>query len=289
MPVLPYTGKHLWLWQLAHVRGGDPRAVAAEARRLGLAGVLVKYNDGAPGPITAGLQRQFRTLAPALRAEGLVVGAWGYVYGEDPRAEAELALAALDEGADWYVFDAESPFESRPPAAWELARLVRSARRGVFGYASFALPKLHPAFPYDAFDSFVAVFLPMVYWGAFRLPPDEALEESLQEIAALRLKAPVAPVGQLYGGVPPSEVRAFLAAALRRRLPGVSFFDFDSATEAELAAVQAALYPQGTVAGAPAPPAPHDLATLAARLESMSQELAAIAKELKARAAPGGG
>lgn len=277
---LPYSGKHIWLWELDATLHGDVGAILAGAKAMGCLGILVKYNDGGPGPITAELQSNFRRLVAPMKVANLVVGAWGYIYGQEPKAEAELALQALDEGADWYVFDAETPLEGRPQAAELLGEYIRSAApRAPIGYSSFALPSLHGRFPYRVFDAFCQVFLPQVYWGAMGVTPEGLLTRCLEEAAHMGLKAPVAPVGQAFPPVTASDVAAFVDTARAHGLPGISFFDYQSATTEIKAAIAREAYAPAAVAHGPLHPP--SLPILAARLENLATELRAIADDLR--------
>src|SRR4051794_23290992 len=75
----PLNGRGMWIWYLSRSEGGDVGAIAARARAAGVDTVFVKSSDGVSSwsQFTPGL-------VSALRARGLHVCAWQYVYGTHP-------------------------------------------------------------------------------------------------------------------------------------------------------------------------------------------------------------
>jgi hypothetical protein len=180
--VLP-PGQYGFVHDLRAVLDGSPQAVVALARAAGLRGVLVKYNDGAA--TTAGdgsgqaWQWQFRLLAPACRAAGLVCIPWGYVYPWD-RAElgAVVAQALQDSGQAFYILDAEVEFDRDPRAAADAAALLQAIADAAPGarllYTSWGWPDQHPSFPWATFNARTAAFLPQIYPGLLQADPTAA-------------------------------------------------------------------------------------------------------------------
>ncbi|HEY8449414.1 MAG TPA: hypothetical protein VIL95_02945, partial [Bacillota bacterium] len=205
-----WSGKHIWIWQPWRVHQGDAQTIAAAARQLGLTGVIVKYHDGGYGRVSDQYRQHFERLAPALQAAGLVVGAWGYSYGNQVQEEVELAVTSLARGADWYVLDAETEYENRPELARVWCEAFRQrAPRAVLGVTPFAIPSLHPRYPYRDFDRYVDVFLPQVYWGYFPWGIEESWQRFDREFRVLNLRAAIAPIGQATDDIPPQELRRF--------------------------------------------------------------------------------
>src|SRR5215213_3292689 len=98
----------MWIWYLSKSEGGSPTAIAAHAARHGVRTVFVKSADGSD------VWSQFSSTAvAALKATGLRVCGWQFVYGRDPIGEALAAAAAKDAGADCFVIDAESSYQGR--------------------------------------------------------------------------------------------------------------------------------------------------------------------------------
>src|SRR4030067_1279354 len=70
-------GKGYLLWMLSECANGDPLALAATAKAIGLSWVAIKVQDG-----TSVFQADLLYPAiSALRAVGISVWGWGYLYG----------------------------------------------------------------------------------------------------------------------------------------------------------------------------------------------------------------
>lgn len=234
----PWFGKHMWIWQLEECEGGNVAAIIARAEDLGLTGLMVKAWDG------GSYWSQFEQIAAAAKGAGLVMGAWGYSYGNNISGEVNSMERAVAAGADWLIIDAEAEYESQAgkDKALSLFRsLSVSSVNGItLGYSSYAFTDLHTLFPYGVFSSFCNVALPQVYWGEFRMLPDMALNKSLQTYQQYNL--PVAPVGQSYGSVTPDEILAFGKKAGDLGLPGISSWSWQHATNEMMSAIKAITY-----------------------------------------------
>ena len=69
---------------------------------------MIKSGDG------TGTWSQFNSqLVSTLHRDGLRVCAWQYVYGVHPVAEAQVGAAAVADGADCLLIDAESEYEGK--------------------------------------------------------------------------------------------------------------------------------------------------------------------------------
>lgn len=235
----PWEGKHMWIWILT--QAGPPDHIICRAVNMGLSGLLVKAWDGG----TSGLfLDQFEQIAGPARNAGLTIGAWGYSYGNNISGEGKAMLKAINAGAHWLVIDAEHEYEGRDgknkalQLGLEVTRVVGT--QVPLGYTSFALPQYHDSFPYREFSSFCSVCLPQVYWGLINLPLDEVFATCLRGLE--KYKLPIAPVGQSYGEVTPAEIIRFSKLAKANSLEGISYYDWQHATEAQLDAVGRAMY-----------------------------------------------
>jgi len=248
------AGKWVWVWNWRRCDGGDPAKVAARLRTAGCRGALIKAHDG---PRWFDQGRPWREIAAALRAEGLAIGGWAYLYGRDPAAEARLVAETVSYGAaDLFVLDVEAEFEGQPQAAEELCRRVRERVGPGYPlyYSSFAITRYHRSFPYAVFERYCQGAAPQVYWNAFRWPVAQALRWTYEDYAALSPEATrrgektpprrLFPVAGLYSGrgVPypaAADVAAFAAQAAGSGSPGVSFWSYEHMSDEMWDAVRA--------------------------------------------------
>lgn len=229
----------MWIWMLDKI--GLPDEVVRKAVMLGLSGILVKAWDGG----TTGIfLQQFMKIVKVAHDAGLTVGAWGYSYGNNIIGEARAAEAAIEAGADWIIVDAEVEYEN--PSGGEKALTLGDTltqlvgKDTVIGYTTFAIPDFHPAFPYRQFSTFCSVCLPQMYWGLMSLSLDEVFCASLKSLKKYHL--PIAPVGQSFGKVNPDEIVRFALLAKENNLDGISYYDWQHATNTQLDAVGKAPY-----------------------------------------------
>ncbi|MGI6628651.1 MAG: hypothetical protein ACOX4K_09980 [Bacillota bacterium] len=239
MKLKPWNGKHMWIWMLNQT--GPPVQIVSRSVDMGLSGLLVKAWDGGSSGLF--LEQLMQIIKPAHDA-GLFVGAWGYSYGNNIAGEVKAMEKASKAGADWLVIDAEDEYENHEGKNKALKlgiEVTRALGTSVYlGYSTFALPQYHDAFPYQEFSSYCSVCLPQVYWGLMSLSSEEALAMSLRGLEEFRL--PVVPVGQSYGEVTPDEIIRFSRIAMANSLEGISYYNWQHATEAQLDAVSRAAY-----------------------------------------------
>jgi LysM repeat protein len=240
------AGKWVWVWNWRRCDGGDPQRVANRLKSAGCQGALVKAFDAGYW-FDQGLS--FRDICRRLKARGVAVGAWGYLYGENRSGEAQRAIETAQYGeADLLVLDVESEFKGHPEAAAEIVARIREALGPEFPlyFSSFAIARYHQSFPFEAFRSHCTGTAPQVYWNAFRWPLDQALGWTYQDYQAMRMPpGEVFPVGGLYqeGAVrypTPDEVRRFVRDASGRGSPGVSFWSYEHMSEEMWQAVASA-------------------------------------------------
>lgn len=236
----PWQGKHMWIWVLDKV--GTPDKVSEDSLRLGLSGVLIKAWDGY---LAGRFLEQLSSMVKPAHDLGLIVGAWGYSYGNNISGEVQAMKQALDAGADWLVIDAETEYETPrgPEKAIALAKALKETLKQdvPLGYTTFAIPRYHPRFPYREFSSFCAVCLPQIYWEIMGMPLDQAINLSITGLSSYGL--PIAPVGQSFGPVTPAEISAFASACKAHNLEGISYFSWQDASAPQLDAI--ALVPYG--------------------------------------------
>ena len=226
----------MWIWQLPRTEGGDLDAIAARARAAGMTTVYVKSSDAAND------WEQFTpALVQALHARGLRVCAWQFVYGSDPLGEAAAGAAAVADGADCLIIDAETRYEGRYAAAQRYVQALRAAVGGAYplGLTSFPYVDYHPSFPYSVFlaPGAAQANLPQVYWKAIGGSVDAV---SARTVAHNRIYgAPIAPLGQAYDGVTAAEMQRFRAIWAGYGAGGLSWWSWQAASDAMWAALAA--------------------------------------------------
>lgn len=240
------AGKWVWIWNWRRCDGGDPQRVTDRLKAAGCKGALVKAFDAGYW-FDQGLS--FRDICRRLKARGVAVGAWGYLYGENPAGEAQRAIETAQHGeADLLVLDVESEFKGHPEAAEEIVTRIREALGPDYPlyFTSFAIARYHQSFPFEQFRARCTGAAPQVYWNAFRWPLEQALGWMYADYAAMRMPPDeVFPVGGLYqeGAVrypTAEEVRAFVREAAGRGSPGVSFWSYEHMSEEMWQAVASA-------------------------------------------------
>jgi putative peptidoglycan binding protein len=230
----PFRGTALWIAQVPPQ--ATPAALLAEATQAGVHTLFVKAADG-PSP-----EPQFSsTLLAGLRAAGVSVCGWTFVYGADPLGETAAAVAAGRNGARCLVIDAEGAYDKRYGAAQMFLRRLRSQLGPRFPLALAGQAEIlqHPTFPYSVFlgPGGFDYDLPQIYWLDLGVGLDGAYAATIG-VNSIYAR-PVAPVGQLYGSPASGELVRFRALAAAYGASGTSFFDLDSAQPQELLALAA--------------------------------------------------
>lgn len=249
-----WDGKHMWIWNISNTNNGDVFAIIDQAKRLGLSGIIVKYHEGNQPYGNGGesrFQDDFRRVLPHLKQAGLTVASWGYNYMEDPEGEAKMVLQSLDDGADWYVFDAEGEVErALHDATRRCMEIVRNARpNAILGYAPFPISQYHANYPYRLFDQFCDVNLPQVYWKAIGWTVDTVWRLMVEGFNQLGLQKPIAPIGQAYDDATGDEIRRF--AELATDCTGLSWWVWEQATPEQIQAITEVTKPPGSPTSPP--------------------------------------
>jgi len=235
-----FDGSGMWIWYLSKSEGGDPAAIAAQAQAHGVSTVFVKSADGTT------VWSQFSADAvAALKATGLRVCAWQFVYGREPVKEAVTAAAARDAGADCFVIDAESAYEGRYAQAQQYLTKLRELVGPDFpvGLTSFPYVDYHPGLPYSVFlGAGGATFnLPQVYWKTIGDTVDASLAHTYQW--NLPYETAIYPLGQTYDGPAAADVRRFRQLSTAYGARGLSWWVWQYATDSDWDALGAPLDP----------------------------------------------
>ena len=229
-------GKGFFIWKIRDCEGGNPKSIATVAQTSGLSFVPIKIADGT-GTYNYDTARAM-DLVPAvrdeLRARGIQVWGWHYIYGADPMGEARRAIQRLNElNLDGYIIDAESEFKEsgKATAASQFMTQMRAAFPSLpMALSSFRYPDYHSAFPWKVFLEKCDYNMPQVYWEQSHNAADQ-LVMSVNQFKKYAPFRPILPVGPGYktGGWAPTEsdITAFLKKAEELGLSAASFFSWD--------------------------------------------------------------
>ena len=241
-----FRGNGMWIWQLDRSEGGDLAALVARARSAGISTVFVKSSDGA-----ANRWSQFSPdLVAALKAQGLRVCAWQFVYGNDPLGEASLGVDAIADGADCLVVDAETAYEGKYAAAQQYMGALRATVGAAYpiGFTSFPYVDYHGRLPYSVFlgPGAANANLPQVYWKDIGGTVDAVSARSLAHNRVYGV--PIAPIGQTYDNAAPEDIARFRSIWAAYGSVGLSWWSWQATAEPGWAALAA------PVAAPPLPP-----------------------------------
>jgi hypothetical protein len=231
-----FDGQGMWIWYLGRSHGGSPSRIAAHAKAHGVRTIFVKSADA------ANVWSQFTAAAVAsLKATGLRVCGWQFVYGNDPIGEAQAAAWAKEAGADCFVIDAEGHYEGRYAQA---QRYVTKLRELVgpdypIGLTSFPYVDYHPGLPYSVFmgPGGATFNLPQVYWKTIGDSVDESLAHTYQW--NIPYETPIYPLGQTYDGPRAADVKRFRQLSDAYGARGLSWWVWQFASNSDWDALAA--------------------------------------------------
>ena len=224
-----FDGTGMWIWYVSRSSGGTAAGIAAQAQQHGVRTVFVKSSDG------SSWWSQFSpTLVSQLKAAGLHVCAWQFVYGTHASTEASLGARAAQTGADCLAIDAEGQYEGLYAQAQTYIQGLRSRIGPDYpvALASFPYVDYHPALPYSVFlgPGGAQYNVPQVYWKAIGTSVDAALRHTYLWNSVY--ERPIFPLGQLYDNPSSLDVRRFRALAAGYGASGTSWWSWQSASQA---------------------------------------------------------
>jgi hypothetical protein len=228
-------GKGFFTFDLPECEGGEPASILATAQTAGLSHVFVKIADGvkAAGIDDSGIDFT-APVVQTLRAAGIDVWGWHTVYGNNPSAEAAIALTRTQAlGLDGYVVYAGEEYQhpGRSSAARQFMTTVHSALKVPIALSSYRFPNYHPELPWSTFLEFCDLHMPQVTWEQAHNAGAQ-LRESKRQCDALpnaRLYIPTCATYGMAGWSPTAEeISDFLNTAKALGLPAVNFFDWDT-------------------------------------------------------------
>jgi len=228
-------GKGDWIWQMPtctnRLGGYIPAVTNVQSlmdweKNHGMDWIAVKCGNG--GIIWSQFDTSLVTLAHAV---GLKIFGWAYSYGSDVPGEINVAINALNLGADGFIIDAESEYEVLPnndAAAAQYCQGIRAAYPTRFlAHAPFPIISSHPGFPYKTFGTNCDAVMPQAYWidvggTAYAASMVSRMntewfvwQNSLTGVFTNAIK-PIAPIGGVYnsvnGAVDASQIATFMFA-----------------------------------------------------------------------------
>ena len=229
-----FDGNGMWIWYVSKSADGTTAGISAQAAQYGVNTVFVKSSDG-----TSWWSQFSSTLVSQLKAAGLHVCAWQFVYGQDPATEAALGARAAQTGADCLVIDAEGQYEGLYSQAQTYINDLRATVGPDYpvGLASFPYVDYHPSLPYSVFlgPNGAQYNAPQVYWKAIGTSVDTALSHTYEWNSVYGRQ--IFPLGQLYDNPSTSDVQRFRALSEGYGAPGVSWWSWQSASSAGWSAI----------------------------------------------------
>lgn len=181
----------VWIWTIRNI--GTPEEVVQKLKELNISNVCLKYHDG-----NGGLQFRdaFLEYMPILKQNNIKVGAWGYNYFNYPEEEAALVIEALNNGADYYIFDGEVELEQgkKYQETDRVMQIVRQAfPNALLGYCPFPYVHYHEDYPYGAFEKYCDFVSPQCYSNEIGTDLGKCLDITIKDFDNYGYKLPVYP------------------------------------------------------------------------------------------------
>jgi hypothetical protein len=223
----PLNGRGAWIWYVSHANGGRLSSIVATAHRYGVTTLMIKAGDGSSAwsQFSSGLLHYMHT-------RGLHVCAWQFVYGSHPAAEARIGAAAAHRGADCLLIDAEGQYEGKYVSAQTYMRNVRRSvgKSYPIGLASFPYVDYHPGFPYSVFlgPGGAQYNAPQMYWRDIGTSVDSVYSHTYGFNRPY--SRTLAPLGEVTGPPPQSQIRRFRQLSRAYGAHGVSWWEWAEAT-----------------------------------------------------------
>lgn len=247
LPVLRGTvpvGKGMWIWMPERADGGNPEAIVARAKHVGLTHLYVRTGSSRSGFHGAEFLDR---LLPVAHAHGIRIYGWDFPYFDNVDEDVHRATVAITHltpdghRIDGFAADIETSNEGVNIDAHKALAYGDKLRRTVGDqYPLIAVvPRPNPALRIYPMAEVVAAFdaiAPMVYWMA--RDPGTDVGNAIRDLA--KYNKPVIPVGQTYdgapeggpAGVPPrEEIIRFMQVADEMGAISVSFWSWQHADQ----------------------------------------------------------
>ena len=174
--------------------------------------------------------------------------AWQYVYGNHPVTEAYMGAAAVHDGADCLLIDAESEYEGKYVSAQTYIQRLRKLIGANYPLALAGFPYVdyHPAFPYSVFlgPGGAQYNAPQMYWKDIGVTTDSVFAHTYSY--NLVYDRPIFPLGQVYSNPPTRQIIRFRELSRAYGAAGLSWWDWQEASATDWTALSR---PAGTLPG----------------------------------------
>lgn len=230
------SGLGFWIWKIKDCELGDPIKIADAAKNANFSQVFIKIADG-PYCYNYDTINKIDRIPPvvsALRSKGIKVWGWHYIYGNNPYAEADIAVSQISKyQLDGYVIDAEGEFEQAGKDV-VAKTFINKFRANLPNYpvalSSYRWPSYHPRFPWKVFLDQVNYNIPQMYWITAHNPGAQ-LQRCIDEFKNIFPNRPIYPVGPTFieSGWSPTaaEEIEFYEKVKSLNLTGASWFSWD--------------------------------------------------------------
>ena len=227
-------GKGMMILNIRNCEGGSPAQIVAVAKAAGLTNVIIKVADAAN---LHNVDHNTKVdLAPplvaALKAAGLEVWGWHYIYGFNPADEANTAVRRVkDLDLSGYIVNAESEYKlpGRAQNAKTFMDILREGLSIPIAFASYRFPSFHPQLPWNVFMESCYLAMPQVYWENADNPAAQ-LQRSVREYNAIHPR-PLGPTGPIFKSgawsAKPEELISFMDTAKQLSCKSVNFSAWD--------------------------------------------------------------
>ena len=228
-------GKGMYLWRVDRVENGNADAIGRVAKEAGLSHVLLKVADGR-GPYNIDWDTNTDWCPPvveALRARGIEVWGWQYIYGRDAVKEAREAIKRVKQfNLDGFVVNAEKEFKVKGmdvPAKTYMKELRSGIPNTPIGFSTYRYPSYHRPLPFEVFLEYSDINMPQVYWVQANNPGAQLLK-SYREYQGLSVVREYFPTGAAYKEhgwtATPEQVTAFMEAVKEQGMRGCNFWEW---------------------------------------------------------------
>lgn len=271
------SGKGWYIWNVSNTLSGNYSAIVAKLIAGNFTHAHIKVADGTlPHNIVNGHDLA-KELSVALKAAGLEVGAWQYVYPYQAAAAGDYGIRrAVEIGASYFIIDAEGEMKNRPYEAAAYMGAMRAAIQaygfmGLIWLSTYRYPRLHPEFPYSVFLDGCDAVMPQVYWEQAHNPGYQ-LRKSFDQWFEIAPNHPYVPTGACYAWNAWKPTAAdeleFLNKCVEMGLPAVNFWSLEHGLESRMLLPYIAInvFDYGVLPPPPPPPLPDKVRVIASVL-----------------------